>query len=100
MKGALGELPPDGGLLPAIVIDAREHRSRGRIVSALMGDEHHGTRLGIVVGENVKERTGLEVAILDVLEHLIVALGYPLVDGLARFKFEFGMPPARGDHLE
>ncbi len=65
-----------------------------------MGDEHHGTRLGIVMGENVKERTGLEVAILYVFEHLIVALGDPFVDGIARLKFKFGMPPTWGYHFK
>jgi len=94
MKGALGDLPPDLSLLPAVVIDARKHRSRGWIVGALIGDQYHRARLCMLVGENIKERTRLEVAILYVLKHLAVALGYPCINGIARFKSEFGMPPA------
>jgi hypothetical protein len=66
-EGSLDDLPSSLRLLPAVVIDAGKHGSWGRIMDTLMGDEHHRTGLGMLLGEDIKERTGLIVAVMDFL---------------------------------
>ena len=83
MERSLGDLPPDVGFLPPIVVDPRQHRTRRWILGALVGDEHHSARLCMLVGEDIKARTGLEVAIVHVLDHLFVPLHRPCIDGIA-----------------
>ena len=73
-ESALGEVPSSLRLVPAVVIDAGKHGLRGRIIDTLMGDEHHRAGLGMLLGEDIKERTGLIVAVTDPLDHLLVAL--------------------------
>ena len=73
-EGALGELPSSRRLVPAVVIDAGKHGARGRIMDSLMGDEHHRAGLGMLLGQDIKERPGLIVAVLDPFDHLVVAL--------------------------
>ena len=73
-KGALGDGPSALRLVPAVVIDAGKHWAWGRIIDTLMGDEHHRACLGMLLGEDIKERTGLIVAVMDPLDHLLMAL--------------------------
>ena len=53
-EGSLYDLPSSLRLLPAVVIDAGKHGSRGRIMDTLMGDEHHRAGLGMLLGEGIK----------------------------------------------
>jgi len=73
-ESALGEVPSSLRLVPAVVIDAGKHGSRGRIIDTLMGDEHHRAGLCMLPGEDIKERTGLIVEVLDPFDNLLVAL--------------------------
>ena len=73
-EGALGDVPSSLRLVPAVVIDAGKHGSRGRIMDTLMGDKHHRAGLGMLLGEDIKERPGLIVAVMDPLDHLLVSL--------------------------
>ena len=73
-EGALGDVPSSLRLVPAVVIDAGKHGARGRIMDTLMGDEHHRAGLGMLLGEDIKERTGLIVAVLDRFDNLLVSL--------------------------
>ena len=88
-EGALGELPSSLRFLPAVVIDTGKHGSRSRIVDPLMGDEHHRAGLGMLLREDIKERSGLIVAILDLPDHLLVALDHPSMNGSTGFQAEF-----------
>src|SRR5215510_10730706 len=76
-EGALGELPSALRLVPAVVIDTGKHRAWGRIMDPLMGDEHHRAGLSMLLGEDIKERPGLIVAVLDLPDHLLVELDHP-----------------------
>ena len=73
-EGALGDLPSSLRLVPTVVIDAGKYGSRGRIMAPLMGDEHHRAGLGMLLGQDIKERPRLIVAVLDPFDHLVVAL--------------------------
>ena len=73
-EGSLEDVPSSQRLVPAVVIDAGKHWAWGRIIDTLMGDEHHRACLGMLLGEDIKERTGLIVAVMDLLDHLSVAL--------------------------
>ena len=64
-QGAVGDVPSTRGLVPLVVIDARQHRARSRIMDPLMRDEHHRAGLGMLLGEDIKERPGLIVAVMD-----------------------------------
>ena len=72
-EGSLYDLPSSLRLLPAVVIDAGKHGSWGRIMNTLMGDEHHRAGLGMLLGEDIKERSGLIVAVMALLDHLLVS---------------------------
>src|SRR2546425_12979515 len=84
-EGSLSDVPSSLRLVPAVVIDAGKHWSRGRIIDTLMGDEHHRAGLGMLLGQDLKERPGLIVAVLDLLDHLLVALGHPGINGSTGF---------------
>ena len=73
-EGSLCDLPSSLHLVPVVVIHARKHGARGRIMDPLMGDEHHRAGLGMLLGQDIKERPGLKVAVTDLLDHLLVAL--------------------------
>src|SRR5207302_10439562 len=88
-EGALGELPSVLRLMPVVMIDAGKHGSRGRIMDPLMGDEHHRTGLGMLLSEDIKERPRLIVAVMDPLDHLLVALYHPCMNGCTGFQPEF-----------
>lgn len=64
-EGSLADLPATRRLLPAVVIDAGQHGSRGRIIDTLMGDEHHRACLRMLRCEDIKKRPGLIVAVID-----------------------------------
>jgi hypothetical protein len=88
-EGALGDVPSALRLVPTVVIDTGKHGSRGRIMGTLMGDEHHRAGLGMLLSEDIKERTGLIVAVLDPLDHLLVALYHPGMNSRTGFQPEF-----------
>ena len=88
-EGALGELPSTLRLVPAVVIDTGKHGSRGQIMDPLMSDEHHRAGLGMLLREDIKERSGLIVAVMDLLDHLLVALDHPGMNGSTGFQSEF-----------
>src|SRR5215475_7829196 len=99
-EGALGELPSVLRLVPVVVIDAGKHGARGRIMDPLMGGEHHRAGLGMLLGEDIKERPGLIVAVTDLLDHLLVALDHPGMNGSTGFQPEFGLTSSGGKDLK
>ena len=99
-EGALGELPSSLRLVPSVVIDAGKHGSRGRIMHTLMGDEHHRAGLGMLLGEDIKERPGLIVAVMDLLDHVLVALYHPGVNSSTGFQPEFRLTASGVNHLK
>ena len=99
-EGALGELPSVLRFAPVVVIDTGKHGSRGRIMGTLMGDEHHRTGLGMLLGEDIKERPGLIVAVLDLLDHLVVTLDHPGMNGSTAFQPEFRLTASCGNNLK
>src|SRR5215470_11814777 len=99
-KGALGELPSVLRLVPVVVIDTGKHGARGRIMSTLMGDEYHRARLGMLLGEDIKECSGLKVAVMDALDHLLVALDHPGMNGCTGFQSEFRLTASGGKDLK
>src|SRR6266567_5850065 len=99
-EGALGELPSVLRLVPVVVIDAGKHGARGRIMDTLMGDEHHRAGLGMLLGQDLKERPGLIVAVLDLLDHLLVALDHPGMNSRTGFQPEFRLTSSGGNDLK
>ncbi len=74
MEGSLSHLPAEPGFLPAIMINPGKHRSRSRVICTLMGKQYHRAGLCMLPGEDIKEGTGLKMAIMDVFDHLLVPL--------------------------
>src|SRR5215510_8090653 len=99
-EGALGELPSALRLVPAVVIDTGKHGSRGRIMGTLMGDEHHRASLGILLSQDIKARPGLIVAVMDLLDHLVVALDHPGMNSHTGFQSEFRLTASSGKDLK
>src|ERR1043166_5513576 len=99
-EGALGELPSALRLVPVVVINARKHGSWGRIMNPLMGDEHHRAGLGMLRGQDLKERPGLIVAVLDLLDHLLVTLDHPGMNSRTGFQPEFRLTSSCGNELK
>src|SRR5215510_3617025 len=98
-KGALGDGPSALRLVPAVVIDTGKHRSRGRIMAPLMGDKHHRAGLGMLLSEDIKERSGLIVAVMALLDHLLVALDHPGMHGSTGCQPEFRLTSSGGKDL-
>src|SRR5215470_12903086 len=88
-EGALGELPSALRFVPAVVIDTGKHGARGRIMGTLMGDEHHRAGLGMLLGQAIKERPRLIVTVMDLLDHVVVTLDHPGMNGCTGFQSEF-----------
>src|SRR4029450_5277232 len=99
-KGSLCNLPSSLRLVPAVVIDTGKYRARGRIMDPLMGDEHHRASLGMLLGEDLKERPGLIVAVMDLLDHLLVALYHPGMNSRTGFQPEFRLTASCGNDLK
>jgi hypothetical protein len=66
----------------------------------LMGDEHHRAGLGMLLGEDIKERSRLIVAVMDSLDHSLVALDHPGINGGTRFQPEFRRTVSCGNDLK
>src|SRR5262245_1251107 len=99
-EGALGELPSSLRFVPVVVIDTGKHGSRGRIMGTLMGDEHHRAGLGMLLGQDIKERPGLKVAVIDSLHYLLVALDHPGMNSRTGFQPEFWLTASCGNDLK
>src|SRR5438477_3440538 len=99
-EGSLYDLPSSLRFLPAVVIDTGKHGARGRIMDPLMGDEHHRAGLGMLLGQDLKERPGLIVAVMDLLDHLLVALDHPGMNGSTGFQPEFRLTSSCGNDLK
>ena len=69
-------------------------------MDTLMGDEHHRAGLGMLLGQDLKERTGLKVAVTDPLDHLLVALDHPGMNGSTGFQPEFRLTASCGNDLK